>query len=199
MPPEKEDDHDETEHVKDLKALLARAAAALETPADLDEEARNHLIEDLRVAEKYETRTGIGRLTPLEIETLLRCYWSPEPPRDAPAVRNAIGRFTRCGWIQPADGGCYEITAEGRHRVERILHIFDEPIPQPTRTTTRVTEGVHEDADVRRHEFPTSAEAVAFLEGIEFVSDPTVEARIEDAEPNVVITEDNSEVADEEE
>lgn len=53
--------------------------------------------------------------------------------------------------------------------------------------------------DIRRHKFPTREEANAFLAGVEFVCDPAIEARIEDAEPCVVITEDRSDADEEEE
>lgn len=72
-------------------------------------------------------------MSPSDIEVLLHCYHSPvpHPRRDAPAVKEALDWFLRCGMIEAALVNGEQIfmtTARGRAHVNQLGAL---PWPEP--------------------------------------------------------------------
>lgn len=81
-------------------------------------------------------------MTPVEIEVLLHCYYSPEPiPRlNVPAVSSAVQKLHNLKLIEITTDSTYTATSRGRAMVELIKAV---PIPiQKTVWVHPITEEV---------------------------------------------------------
>ena len=65
-------------------------------------------------------------MTPLSIDILMRCYWSPEPIEDLdyPSQQEVIRDFLADGMIEATgEVGRFTVTEKGRAHVEQLCNL----------------------------------------------------------------------------